>query len=318
MDSLPAFPGQVDPEMAAALALQPAWSVAINAVWARDLAMMRLLFDQGRVFWNDGTPALPRVVDLTLPRPGRPVPLRLYDPVGDGKLRPAMVFLHGGGYVVGTLDTHDVICRELARASGHIVVNVDYALSPEFKFPWAIEETVAVGRFLRALGPEWGIDPARLSVGGDSAGAGLSMGALLTDRALFQAAWLVYGSYTSGETPSRRLYSGPAWGLTPAFRDFYRGAYYARPEDALDPRAAACDAADLAGLPPMLLAPAELDPLRDDSYLLAERLRAAGGQAEVIAYLGCYHGFLHMTKHLGKARQAVADGAAFLRRVLGD
>ncbi len=216
---------------------------------------------------------------------------------------------------------HDLlagICRELALASGHIVVNVDYALAPEFKFPWAIEETVAVGRFLRALGPEWGIDPARLSVGGDSAGAGLSMGALLTDRALFQAAWLVYGSYTSGETPSRRLYSGPAWGLTPAFRDFYRGAYYARPEDALDPRAAACNAADLAGLPPMLLAPAELDPLRDDSYLLAERLRAAGGQAEVIAYLGCYHGFLHMTKHLGKARQAVADGAAFLRRVLGD
>jgi acetyl esterase len=318
MDSATAFPGIVDPEMATALALQPAWSVAINAVWAKDLAMMRLLFDQGRVFWNDGTPALPRVVDLTLPRPGRAVPLRLYDPVGDGRPRPASVFLHGGGYVVGTLDTHDVICRELALASGHIVVNVDYALAPEFKFPLAIEETVAVGRFLRALGPEWGIDPARLSVGGDSAGAGLSMGALLTDRALFQAAWLVYGSYTSEETPSRRLYSGPEWGLTPEYRTFYRAAYYARPEDARDPRAVACLAPDLSGLPPVLLAPAELDPLRDDSYVLAERLRAAGGQAEVIPYLGCYHGFLHMTKHLAKARQAVADGAAFLRRELGD
>ena len=100
------------------------------------------------MFWNAGAPALPRVLDLTLPRPGREVPLRLYDPVGDGRQRPALVFLHGGGYVVGTLDTHDVICRELALASGHIVVNVDYALAPEFKFPWAIEETVAVGRFL--------------------------------------------------------------------------------------------------------------------------------------------------------------------------
>ena len=318
MDTTPAFPGVVDPEMQAALALQPAWSVAINAVWARDLPMMRLLFDQGRVFWNDGTPALPRVVDLTLPRPGRDVPLRLYDPVGDGRPRPAAVFLHGGGYVVGTLDTHDVICRELARASGHIVVNVDYALSPEFKFPLAIEEAVAVGRFLRALGPDWGIDPQRLSVGGDSAGAGISMGALQTDRDLFQAAWLVYGSYTGEETPSRRLYSGPEWGLTPEFRSFYRNAYYARAEDALDPRAVACNATDLSGLPPVLLAPAELDPLRDDSYTLAERLKAAGGSAEVIPYLGCYHGFLHMTKHLAKARQAIADGAAFLRRVLGN
>lgn len=318
MDSAPAFPGVVDPEMAQALTLQPAWSVAINAVWAKDLAMMRLLFDQGRVFWNDGTPALPRVLDVTLPRPGRDVPLRLYDPVGDGRPRPALVFLHGGGYVVGTLDTHDVICREFALASGHMVVNVDYALAPEFKFPRAIEEVVAVGRFLRALGAEWGIDGTRLAVGGDSAGGGLSMGALLTDRSLFGAAWLVYGAYAAEETPSRRLYSGPEWGLTPEFRSFYRNAYYARPEDAEDPRAVACRAPDLSGLPPLLLAPAELDPLRDDSYLLAERVRAAGGQAEVIPCLGCYHGFLHMTKHLGKARQAIADGAAFVRRVLGD
>lgn len=318
MDSIPAFPGTVDPAMAAALTLQPAWSAAINAVWCRDLAMMRLLFDQGRVFWNDGTPALPRVLDLTLPRPGRDVPLRLYDPVGDGRPRPALVFLHGGGYVVGTLDTHDVICREFAKASGHIVVNVDYALAPEFKFPRAVEEVVAVGRWLKALGGEWGFDPARVAVGGDSAGAGLAMGAMLTERGLFQAAWLVYGAFASEETPSRRLYSGPEWGLTPEYRTFYRGAYYASAADAEDPRAVACRAADLSGLPPLLLAPAELDPLRDDSYVLAERVAAAGGQAEVTPYLGCYHGFLHMTKHLAKARQAVADGAAFARRVLGD
>lgn len=317
MDLPPAFPGIVDPEMAAALKTQPALSAAVDAVWCKDLTAMRLLFNQGRVFWNDGTPDLPRVVDLTLPRPGRDVPLRLYDPVGDGTPRPALVFLHGGGYVVGTLDTHDVICRAFAKASGLLVVNVDYALAPEFKFPHAIEETVAVGRWLKALGAEWGIDPARVAVGGDSAGAAISVGALLTQRDLFQAAWLVYGAYSAEETPARKLYGGPEWGITPEYRAFYRTAYYARPEDAQDPRAVACRAPDLSGLPPLLLAPAELDPLRDDSALLAARVTAAGGQAEVIPYLGCYHGFLHMTRHLPKARQCIADGAAFLRRTLG-
>ncbi len=318
MDRPAEFPGIVDPEMQACQGLQPAWSVAINAVWAEDLTMMRLLFDQGRRFWNDGAPALPRVIDAVLPRPERPLPFRLYDPLGDGRPRPALVFLHGGGYVVGTLDTHDVICRELARASGHIVVNLDYALSPEFKFPFAIEETVAFGRYLQALGADWGIDPARVAIGGDSAGAAISLGALLMQQAsgdrLFSAAWPVYGAFAQQETASRRQYSGPEWGLTPAYRDFYRQAYFADPRDMADPRAAACRAESLAGLPPMLLAPAELDPLRDDSFLLAERLRAAGVAAEVKTYLGCYHGFLHMTKHLAKAREAIADGAAFLQR----
>lgn len=322
MDALPRpedFPGLVDPEMQACLKLQPAWSVAIGAVWGQDLAMMRLLFDQGRRFWNDGTPALPRVVDAVLPRPARPLPFRLYDPVGDLVPRPALVFLHGGGYVVGTLDTHDVICREFARASGHIVVNLDYALSPEVKFPFAIEEAVAFGRYLQAMGPEWGIDPSRVALGGDSAGAAMTLGALLMQKAagerLFSAAWPVYGAFAQEETASRRQYSGPEFGLTPAYRNFYREAYYADPAHQRDPRAAACLAESLAGLPPTFLAPAELDPLRDDSFLLAERLDAAGVRVEAKTYLGCFHGFLHMTKHLAKAREAVADGAAFMRGV---
>jgi len=321
MDQHPAFPGIVDPEMQACWTAQPAWGTAIGAVWAKDLAMMRLLFDEGRRYWNDGTPALPRVVDAVLPRPGRNLPFRLYDPVGDGRSRPAFVFLHGGGYVVGTLDTHDVICRELARASGHIVVNLDYALAPEFKFPYAIDEVVAFGRYLQALGGEWGIDPGRVALGGDSAGAAMTMGALLSQQAtgerLYRGAWLVYGAYSGAETPSRKLYSGPEWGLTPEYRTFYRQAYYGEPEDIENPRATACNAASFRGLPPVFLAPAELDPLRDDSFALAARLRADGVAVELETYLGCYHGFLHMTKRLAKARKAVADGAAFLRRTLG-
>ena len=313
------FPGVVDPEMQACWTAQPVWGAAVGAVWGKDLAMMRLLFDEGRKFWNDGTPALPRVVDATLPRPERNLPLRLYDPVGDGKLRPAMVFLHGGGYVVGTLDTHDVICRELARASGMVVINADYALAPEFKFPFAIEETVALGRFLKALGREWGIDPARVALGGDSAGATITMGALLTQKLaaerLFAGGWLVYGAFGSEDTQSRSTYSSDEWGLTPAYRRFYREAYFAGAGDAEDPRFNLLKAKSLAGLPPIFLAPSELDPLRDDSFQLAERLQAEGVPVELKTYLGCYHGFLHMTKRLAKAREAVADCAAWMRRV---
>jgi acetyl esterase len=320
MTSLPSFPGVVDPEMQACWTAQPAWGAAINAVWCKDLAMMRLLFNEGRKYWNDGTPALPRVIDLTLPRPDRGVPLRIYDPVGGGQPRPALVFLHGGGYVVGTLDTHDVICREFALASGMIVVNVDYALAPEFKFPRAIDETIAVGRFLRALGHEWGIDGGRLALGGDSAGAAMSMAALtwLRDRGemLFSAGWCVYGAYGAEDTASRRAYSGEAWGLTPAYRDFYRAAYYRDPADAQDIRANVLRAIDFKGLPPIFLAPAELDPLRDDSMVLADRLAADGVPVRLEVYLGVLHGFLHMTKRLGAARRAVADGATWLKQVL--
>jgi len=313
------FPGTVDPQMQTCWTAQPAWGAAVGAVWGKDLAMMRLLFDEGRKFWNDGTPALPRVVELRLPRPERNLPLRLYDPVGDGRPRPAMVFLHGGGYVVGTLDTHDVICRELARASGKVVVNVDYALAPEFKFPFAIEETVALGRFLKALGGEWGIDPDRVALGGDSAGATITMGALLSQQEsgerLYAGGWLVYGAYGNEDSESRRLYSGDAWGLTPAYRKFYREAYFAKPSDAEDTRFDLLRANSLAGLPPIFLAPSELDPLRDDSFQLAERLSREGVPVELKTYLGCYHGFLHMTKRLGKAREAVADCAAWMNRL---
>lgn len=314
------FPGVVDPEMRACWTAQPVWGAAIGAVWGKDLAMMRLLFNQGRTFWNDGTPALPRVVDFTLPRPQRPIPLRLYDPVGDGQARPAMVFLHGGGYVVGTLDTHDTLCRALAQASGMNVVAVDYALAPEFKFPFAIEEAAAVGRFLQAMGRDWGIDPARVALGGDSAGAAIAMGALLSqtlagDR-LFAAGWLVYGAYGSEDTESRRTYSGDEWGLTPAYRRFYREAYFSDPAHTADPRFNLLQAKSLAGLPPIFLAPSEMDPLRDDSFLLADRLRAEGVPVELKTYLGCYHGFLHMTQRLQKARDAIADCASWMGRVL--
>ncbi len=322
MDSQPLFPGVVDEELKAALGQQPLWTTAINAVWARDLRMMRLLFDEGRRFWNDSRPALPRVLDFILPRPARDLPMRLYDPIGDGVARPALVFVHGGGYVVGTLETHDTLCRVLAQISGLPVVALDYALAPEAKFPFAIHEIIAAGRYLQALGGEWGLDPARLGLVGESAGCALSMGALQLLRDAgetpFQAAWLLYGSFTADDTPSRREFSGPSWGVTPEYRAFYRDAYFSRPEEAESPLALACRAESLAGLPPILLAPAEFDPLRDDSYVLAEKLRSEGVQAELSPSLGCYHGFIHTVQHVAKAREALAAGADFMHRILGD
>lgn len=319
------FPGTLDPEMTAALKADPGWSDEINQVWCKDLERMRILFNQGRRFWNDGKPELLRVRDLQLPlqkqlaEGGRStVPLRLYAMTPESELRPALFFLHGGGYVVGNLDTHDVICRQMAKASGQVVIAIDYAKSPEEKFPRALNEILSVVRTfsIPPLAAKMGVDAARLAIGGDSAGAALSMAALISEPKLFKAGWLVYGAFGDSDTPSRQLYSGPEWGLTPEYRKFYREAYYAKPEDAMSPLAQPLRAESFKGLPPVLLQPALLDPLRDDSYLLAERLKADGVPAKVTCYLGCYHGFLHMGARLKKARQAIDEAAGFLKETL--
>ena len=279
----------------------------------------RCHYAQERAFWNEGGPQLPRVEDLTVPGPVGPVPIRIYHPEASGN-RPALEFLHGGGFVVGSIDTHDRIMRELAQRSGYAVVGVDYSLSPEQKFPVALEESLTVLRWIRANGSDHGLDPNRLVVGGDSGGASLTMGVAVSLQpevpAWLQGLLLYYGWFGLQDSGSGRLYGGTEDGLTKSDRDFYRTSYLTSMDDLMDTRLDVLRA-DLQGLPATRVIACDLDPLLDDSTTLAALLRRKGVPCELSVHEGVLHGFLHYSRMMDAAQAALDEGAEFLKKVLG-
>jgi acetyl esterase len=233
-----------------------------------------------------------------------------------------LIYIHGGGWVWGSVDTHDRLMREYAAGGGCAVIGPDYALSPEAAFPQALEECAAVVRWVAKHGAEWGLDPARIVIGGDSAGANLAMGAALllreTDPDLRLAGLLLnYGVFDSRlDTPTYREFA-EGYFLTREKMRFYWECYCPRPADRISPLAAplrADIARQLGGLPPVLLHIAELDVLAAENHAMAERLRAAGVAVETRLFPGTAHGFLRALAHVGASRQAAADGGAWLAR----
>jgi len=314
---------RLDPEMAAAL--NQSRRLDMDLVAARggpiapdDLAGQRAAYDHERAFWNEIKPALAAVEAVGIPRPGGAVRCRLYRPGVGGKL-PALVYLHGGGWVLGSLDTHDRIMRLLAEKSGAAVLGVDYRLAPENKFPAAYDDALAALRHLLREGASLGIDPARLAVGGDSAGANLALATCLqldaAARAAVKLQLLYYGSFGLADSASRRAFGNETDGLTKDGLDYFRDCLLRSPADAEDLRYD-CLSADLRGLPPAFIAATDLDPLLDDSRALAELLAAAGVAHELIVYEGVLHGFLHLSRMVSKSMQAVDAGAAALRKAL--
>jgi acetyl esterase len=276
----------------------------------------RRLYAQERVFWNRGAPDLPSVTEGYVPGPAGDILIRLYRPLEKGIL-PVLIYLHGGGFVVGNLNTHDRIMRLLARDSGYAVLGVDYRLSPEHRFPTAIEETMVVARYLLNHGPELDLDPHRIAMGGDSAGANLSLAAALgfrdTSPDLLKCLLLYYGTYGLRDSRSLRLFGGPEDGLSPKDFAFYRSCYLPSDVDSHDFRIDMLGA-DLGGLPPVFLAAAEFDPLLDDSLTLKELLDRNEVKHELKVYTGVLHGFLHYGLMLDAAGRAIEDGATALGR----
>ena len=290
------------------------------------LEQMRQAYGVERRFWNEGGPAMARTIDATVPTPHGEVAIRCHLPrAGDGL--PAVVYVHGGGWVLGNLDTHDRIMRALAAESGAAVVGIDYTLSPEAKFPVGIEQCVALARHLRDSGDEYQVDGARLAFAGDSGGAAMSLAAalLLRDEAdsgepavPITALALFYGLYGLRDSASRRLLGGPWDGLTEADLDYYLTCYLGDPADARSPYVD-CLGADLSrGVPPSYLASAELDPLRDDTAALAAMLQQHGVPCRHEVFPGVLHGFLHNSRMLDAAVVALQHGGAFLRRAFDD
>lgn len=304
--------GRLDPQMTEALAKSAALAAEFGPVAPDDIVARRAAYAHERTFWNALPVELAATEDVALEAAGLITPLRLYRP-DDALPAAALVYLHGGGFVLGSLDTHDRIMRLLACHSGVTVIGVDYALAPETRFPRQLEQIAAA---LEQLPARFGLDPARIALGGDSAGAHLTLATTLGLRArggaLPAALLLYYGSYGLRDSGSRRLYGGAWDGLGEAELAFYRQCYLRGPEDARDPRYDLL-AAELAGTPPCFIAPCALDPLLDDSRALAALLEGQGTPVELRVYDGVLHGFLHLSRMLDTALTAIQDGARFLR-----
>ncbi len=258
--------------------------------------------------------------DRWLPIRGRRLLCRYHRPaVAPGPL-PVLVYLHGGGWVWGSVDTHDRVMREYAAGAGCAVLGVDYALSPEAVFPQALEECAAVVRWLARHGAEWGLDPARIALGGDSAGANLALGAALllreTEPALrLRALPLHYGVFDADTDSASYREFAEGYFLTREKMRFYWASYAPRPADRLNPLAAPLRG-DLRGLPPVLLHVAELDVLAAENHAMAARLREAGVAVEFEVFPGTAHGFLRALEQVGAARRSLGQAAAWLGRAM--
>ncbi|MEZ5843596.1 MAG: alpha/beta hydrolase [Hyphomicrobiaceae bacterium] len=271
-------------------------------------------------------PAVARVGDRTIPGPGGgKLKVRIYDPrEANGPSLPVLAYFHGGGFVIGDLDTHDTICRALCRASGAIVMAVDYRLAPEHRYPAAVDDACAAVAWLEANAAEIGGDPSRLAVGGDSAGATLAAVAAQDARArgtsALKAQLLFYPvTDIGGDYPSREEQKAtppiPRETLSWFWEQYFGPG--AGEDVRLDPRASPIRATSLAGLPPTFLLTAGLDPLRDEGLAYASRLAADNVETCYVSATGTIHGFLRMGKLIPATHDALAAAGAFLARRVG-
>lgn len=258
-----------------------------------------------------------RVEDLSIPGPAGEIPVRLYSPDPREQL-PTVVYFHGGGWVLGDLDSHDPLCRALANRAGAAVVSVDYRLAPEHKYPAAAEDAYAVALWLNQHATEWGADPTRIAVCGDSAGGNLAAVAALMARDRggpeLRAQALIYPvTNCDFEVESYRANGDGSMELSEDGMRWFWRCYTRSPAEAAEPYASPLRADTLIGLPPALVITADYDPLRDEGEAYAARLERSGVPTELVRYDGVIHGFVGQLAAFPEGRQAVDRIAAFLR-----
>lgn len=281
------------------------------------LTVRRDIAEKVRAPWAAGGPEMHSVTDVYVD--GVQIRLNLPKDPKDGPL-PCMLYVHGGGWTMFSIDTHDRLMREYAARAGIAVAGVEYSLSPEAKFPTALEEIVIAHRWLREHGSGYGIDASRLAIGGDSAGANLAVTANLKMRdngdELSSAMLLNYGAFGHAPTPSYDRYGGADYTLTVDEMGVFWDNYTRDAADLDDPLAVPIEA-DLTGLPPAFFAIAECDILADGNRLMAERLQQAGVETEAHVYRGATHSFLEAVSVSPLAERAFDDSAGWLRTRLG-
>lgn len=258
------------------------------------------------------------VRDLSIPGPHGPIPLRLYRPAAaPASGSPALAFFHGGGWVLGNLESHDGVCRHLAERAGCVVLAVDYRLAPEHKFPASLDDAFAATRWLSAGAAGLGVDPARIAVGGDSAGGNLAAAVCLLAReaggpAIAFQLLLYPATDFAMDTPSHGHF-GEGHLLTRASMAWFRDHYLNHAGEAADWRASPLRAVSVEGLPPAYVLTASHDPLRDEGEAYARRLLEAGIPVTSWRAQGLIHGFLPMGKAIAASGPALDRLAAALR-----
>jgi acetyl esterase len=305
----------------------------LPAVHTLSPADARSMYRERRFFTQ---PEPPEVAEVRALRTDCGVPLRLYrPPVGDAMgsgaaaaaALPVLVYLHGGGWTIGDLETHDVLCRQLCVGAGIAVVAVDYGLGPEVRFPGGVDDCVQATRWVRAHAAELGVDATRIAVGGDSAGGNLAAVVALTLRDADAQAdapstpplayqLLIYPATDMRAVAASHSHNGQGYLLTSDSIAYYRNHYIENPAHWADWRASPLLAADLTRLPPALVLTAGYDPLRDEGRQYADALSAAGNLVEYICFERQIHGFITMSRVLQEALTAVDVCAATLKRAL--
>ena len=280
----------------------------------------RAFYRERRTFSQPAPRALAEVRDLSAPGPLGAIPLRLYRPAGVASPAPTLVYFHGGGWVIGDLDTHDVLCRQLADEAGCVVVAVDYRMGPEHRFPAAPDDCLAATRWLQAQAGPLGLDAARFAVGGDSAGGNLAAVVCLAWRDAGEAVplrfqLLIYPATDMRATAPSHSSNGQGYVLTSDTIAYFQSHYLGR-DQLGDWRASPLLHGNLAGLPPALVLTAGFDPLRDEGRQYADALSAAGGTAQYVCFERQIHGFITMGRVIDEANTAVGLCALALRRAL--
>jgi len=261
-------------------------------------------------------PSIAKVESRTVPGPAGEISLRVFTPEGAAP-HPVLVYFHGGGWVIGGLDTHDVPCRDLANRAGCIIVSVDYRLAPEHKFPAAPEDCYAATRWVAENAASIGADPGRLAIGGDSAGGNLAAVVALMardrggPRIVHQL--LIYPVTDVGQDTVSYRENADGYLLSAADMAWFWNHYLATPAEGENPYASPLRARFLRGLPPAHVITAELDPLRDEGEQYAARLKDAGVEVQLTRYDGMIHGFFGLGAVLAQGKKAMEEAAERLR-----
>jgi acetyl esterase len=296
------------------------------ATRAKDITIHRGMSVKEVRSWDTNLPLaadrepVAHVEDRFIPGPGGPLRIRIYRPEVDHQVG-ALVYFHGGGHVSGSVEVADVSCRALTNGAGCVVVSVDYRLAPEHPFPEPVEDCYAAATWVVEHAGELEIDPARVAVGGSSAGSNLAGAVCMVakDRGgpRFVHQLLVYGSFDYDPTAESYRAYGEGYYLTAESLSWYRDKYVPREEDREHRYFAMVNAPDLSGLPPATFVTAEYDPTRNSSERYAARLREAGVPVEVRQYDGVVHGFVSFAAIFDTGRHALDDVSAILSRVIG-
>jgi acetyl esterase len=309
--------GNLDYKTAIALKLRDAFSEdqPLTPARMREEARARTRMLQGEPV------AVARLEEMKIPGPGGEIPMRVYWPAGTGPF-PVIVFYHGGGWVIGDLDTNDPVCRMLSSKVSAVVVSVDYRLAPEHRFPAAVDDCYAALEWVSLNAARLDADASRIAVGGGSAGGNLAAAVALMsrDRAgpalACQVMFYPVTNVFELTTPSHGHFAD-GYGLTREHVEFFRDRYVPEERDRKNPYASPLLADSLEGLPPAIVVTAGFDVLRDEGIAYAERLEAAGVATTTAHYPSMIHGFVAMDRLFGEAEDAVDEAAAALLEAFG-